>query len=89
LRCEYSIDQVVYGTLLEAVIESGPYATNAILLIATTVLKFMPSLKCRVPKFPEIGEKETVAKFVTVYMRTLFCLRCCTNRDAIWANTQV
>jgi hypothetical protein len=35
-------------SLLEAVIESRPYATNAILLIATTVLKFMPSLKCRV-----------------------------------------
>jgi len=39
--------------------------------------------------FPEIEEEETVAKFVTVDMRTLFCLRCCTNGDAIWANTQV
>lgn len=48
----------MYGTLLEAVIESGPNATNAILLIATTVLKFMLSLKCRVPNTFQRLEKK-------------------------------
>jgi hypothetical protein len=49
----------MYETLLEAVIESGPYATNAILLIATTALKVMPSLKCGIANtFQRLGKKK-------------------------------
>ncbi len=62
-------------SLLEAVIESGPYATNAILLIATSLKIQAESQVPGCQYFPEIGEEGTVAKFVTVDMRTLFFLR--------------